>query len=475
MTNNRMSTIDSATQVAEHHILSYERGAPMRRYMIVYGLVALAGAALWGGVGSVLIPLHVQQIEFAQYFAGAMASVNLQELVTLKAQIAAGAAKATADQQRLLEVMAAYEAAKAGNLSMLKSIAFAATMLMQPLIGVASDRTRSRWGRRAPWILIGAIATVAGLIGMQYSSSILQLLLGWIVAQVGSNMVMSPLAATVADRMPAAQRGRMSAVAGVGLLAGFMLGVATAGALFGHFGVGSYLIFAAAIFLFSISFVLVARDLSSTAMQQQVESLATHLLSFTYALRNPDFRWVWVARVLVMVGWSTSAVYSVYMLQSYIEPALTAAEAAKTVSILNLAAFPGTLLAMVITGRWSDRIMRRKPFVIAASFLFAASMIVPFLWPTLIALYVQIMLAGMAVGTFLVVDQALLIDVLPHKGAAGRDLGIGQFAINLGQVMGPIMAGIVFSASGGYRMIWLAALFVLVLSAFALMPVKHAR
>ena len=475
MTNNRMSAIDSATPVAEQHTLSYERGAPMRRYMIVYGLVALAGSALWGGVGSVLIPLHVQQIEFAQYFAGAMASVNLQELVTLKAQIAAGAAKATADQQRLLEVMAAYESAKAGSLSMLKSIAFAATMLMQPLIGFASDRTRSRWGRRAPWMLIGAIATAAGLIGMQHSTSILQLLLGWVVAQVGSNVVMSPLAATVADRMPAVQRGRMSAVAGVGLLAGFMLGVATAGALFGHFGVGSYLIFAAALLLCSISFVLVARDLSSISMRQQVASLGAHLLSFTHALRNPDFRWVWVARVLVMFGWSTSAVYSVYMLQSYIQPALTAAEAAKTVSLLNLAAFPGTLLAMVITGRWSDRIMRRKPFVIGACFFLAASMIVPVVWPTLIALYVQIVLAGMAVGTFLVVDQALLIDVLPNKAAAGRDLGIGQFAINLGQVMGPILAGVVFSATGGYRMIWLAALLVLVFSAFALMPVKQAR
>lgn len=472
MTNTSTSPIDSAARVAEHHVFSYEGGAAMRRYMIVYGLVALAGSALWGGVGSVLIPLHVQQIEFAQHFAGAMASVNLQELMALKAQIAAGAAKATADQQRLLEVMAAYESAKAGNLSMLKSIAFAATMLMQPLIGVISDRTRSRWGRRAPWILIGAIATLAGLIGMRYSTSILQLLLGWIVTQVGSNVVMSPLAATVADRMPAAQRGLMSAVAGVGLLAGFMLGMATAGSLFGRFGVGSYLVFAGGLFLFAISFVLVARDLPSSSMHKHAATVGEHLLSFTYAMRNRDFRWVWIARVLVMFGWSTSAVYSVYILQSYIEPALTAAEAAKTVAILNLASFPGTLLAMAITGRWSDRIMRRKPFVIGASFLFAASMIVPFLWPTLIALYVQIVLAGMAVGTFLVVDQALLIDVLPNKGAAGRDLGVGQFAINLGQVMGPILAGLVFSATGGYRMIWIAALLVLVLSAFAVMPVK---
>jgi MFS family permease len=175
-----------------------------------------------------------------------------------------------------------------------------------------------------------------------------------------------------------------------------------------------------------------------------------------------------------MFGYATAATFTVYMLQSYIEPALTAEQAAKTVPLLYLASLPGTLLGMVVTGQWSDRIMRRKPFVIGASFLLAASMIVPFLWPTLTALYVQFVVGGVAFGTFLAVDQALLIDVLPYKGAAGRDLGMGQFAANMGSVMGPILAGVVLSATGGYRMVWLAALLLAVFAAFALMPVKRA-
>jgi MFS family permease len=469
-----MSTIDGTAPFAENHVFIYERGPAMRGYMILYALAALSGAAVWGGVGNVLLPLHVQQIEFAQFFAGAMASVNLQELIALKTQIAAGAATATADQQRLLEVLAAYESARAGNLAMLKSIAVGVTMLMQPLIGLVSDRTRSRWGRRAPWLVIGAISTTLGLVGMQYSTAILQLLVCWVAAQVGVTMIMGPLAATVADRMPADQRGLMSGIAGVGLLVGFNLGMAGASALYGKFGVGSYLVFAAVLFLFSTAFVLFARDRSSMSMQQRAASLGAHLLSVTHALRDWDFRWVWGARALVMFAYATSATYTVYMLQSYIEPGQSVAQAAKTVSLLHLAALPGTLLAMVITGRWSDRIMRRRPFVIGASFLFAASMIVPFLWPTLIALYVQFVVGGVAFGIFLAVDQALLIDVIPNKQAAGRDLGMGQFAANLGSVMGPLLAGIVLSATGGYRMIWLAALLLAVVSAFALMPVKRA-
>lgn len=470
-----MSATSITAEAAEAHQFSYERGPAMRRYMVLYALAALAGAALWGGTGGVLIPLHVQQIEFAQIFTGALASVNLQELTTLKSQIAAGTATASAEQQKLLELLATYESAKANSLALITSIGVAITMLVQPLVGVASDRTRSRWGRRAPWIVFGAFVTVAGLIGMQHSTTIVQLLLGWIVAQVGGNVVGGPLAATVVDRIPAAQRGLISAIAGVGLLAGFILGLALGGALFGQFGMNSYLFFAAAVFVFSIAFVLFANDRSSKAMRVHAASIGKHLISFTHALRDSDFRWVWIARVIMLFGYGASTTYSVYMLQSYIEPAMSAAEAAKTVPLLHLAAFPGTLLAMVITGRWSDKIMRRKPFVVVASFVLAASMIVPFIWPTLLALYVQIVLAGMAVGTFLVVDQALLIDVLPDKDAAGRDLGIGTLASNLGQALGPILAGAVLSATGGYRMIWLAAAVLVTLAAFAVMPVKRAK
>jgi MFS family permease len=257
---------------------------------------------------------------------------------------------------------------------------------------------------------------------------------------------------------------------------GFILGISIAGAMVGHFGMRSYLIFAAVVLLFSIAFVLVAPDLPSSSMQIQAARLGTHLLSCTYALRDPDFRWVWGARILLMFAYAAAATYTIYMLQSYIEPGLTVAQAAKTVSLLNLAALPGTVLAMAITGRWSDRIMRRKPFVIGASFLLAAAFLMPYLWPTLIALYVKYVIGGIAFGVFLAVDQALVIDVLPNKqGAAGRDLGMGAFAANLGSLMGPIMAGALVSATGGYRTIWLAALLLAVIAAFALMPVKRAR
>lgn len=447
----------------------------MRRYMGCYMLVALSLTAILGGIGTVILPLHVQQFEFAHFFAGVVDRVNLQELIALKAQVAAGAVSASVEQQRLLAVLAEFESAKAASVSLAATLAIAAAMILQPAVGIASDRTRSRWGRRTPWMLIGAVLALVGTLLMYFAGSVGQLIGGYALTSVAYAFVGGPLSATVVDRIPALKRGAMSAVAGIGLLIGYVVGMAVAGSLFGRLGTSSYLVFGAAIGLVTLLFVTMCRDSSSKGLCVASGSLGDHLLSFTFALRDADFRWVFIARVVMLFGYSVSGTFGVYMLQSYIEPGMSAEDAAKTMPLLHIVGLPATLLAMVFSGRWSDKVRRRKPFVIGASMLLSVSMAVPFMFPTLWALYAQHVLAGVAVGTFLVVDQALLIDVLPDKDAAGRDLGIGAFASNLGQAIGPMVASLVLAATGGYRMIWFAAMVLTLIAAFAIFPVRKVR
>ena len=46
-------------------------------------------------------------------------------------------------------------------------------LLVQPIIGAMSDRTNSRWGRRTPYFIFGAILCALGLFFMPWSSSVL--------------------------------------------------------------------------------------------------------------------------------------------------------------------------------------------------------------------------------------------------------------------------------------------------------------
>ena len=79
-------------------------------------------------------------------------------------------------------------------------------LIVQPIIGAMSDRTSSRFGRRTPYFLIGAIICSISLFLMPYSSALwMAASLLWIL-DAGNNITMEPYRAYVADRLVPDQR-----------------------------------------------------------------------------------------------------------------------------------------------------------------------------------------------------------------------------------------------------------------------------
>ena len=74
-------------------------------------------------------------------------------------------------------------------------------LLVQPIIGAMSDRTASRYGRRTPYFLIGAILCSLSLLAMPYSSALwMAASLLWIL-DAANNVTMEPYRAYVSDRL----------------------------------------------------------------------------------------------------------------------------------------------------------------------------------------------------------------------------------------------------------------------------------
>jgi maltose/moltooligosaccharide transporter len=74
-------------------------------------------------------------------------------------------------------------------------------LLVQPLIGALSDRTDSRWGRRTPYFLFGAVLCAIGLFFMPLSSSLLMAVSMLWILDAGNNITMEPYRAYVSDRL----------------------------------------------------------------------------------------------------------------------------------------------------------------------------------------------------------------------------------------------------------------------------------
>ena len=121
-------------------------------------------------------------------------------------------------------------------------------IITDPIIGYLSDRTHSRWGRRVPWMVIGALILsggIIGLFGVPQSLSLLGTII-WVggffaLATVGFTMVAIPYGATAGEmtqdpKERSTMMGFRMAFASVGiLLGGAVIPQLAGGTRDGHF------------------------------------------------------------------------------------------------------------------------------------------------------------------------------------------------------------------------------------------------
>ena len=455
----------------------YLGGRLFYQYIVAFILASVFLYACYAAMAGILLPNSVQTIEFQHYFANTgVQDVNaVQELTNLKQAVDAGTATATAEQQHLLDLLGQYEAARATSISLMMMIGSFFTLFAQPIVGVISDRWRSAFGRRAFWIVAGAIGGAVFMVGLRYSSTIALLTVFWTVGQVSLNFMQAPLSTTVADRVPENRVGMVSGLSGVGMMGGFTGGSVVAGLLMNRLGLDTYFVFALAVVAGALLFVALAKDRSSKNLEVAPFDWIGFFKGYAIPMRDHDFRWTWIARFFMFFGYTAISNFVLYILQSHIQPALSASEANTTFAGLSSAALPGQLIMMLIAGRLSDKVGRRKPFVIGSSAFIAAIMLIPILAPTLPAFYVFFILLAASYGMYMAVDVALFIDVLPDKEAAGRDLGVANVASNIGQMLAPVAAGQVVALTAGYSSLFIMSIIAVAISAVAIIPVKKVR
>jgi maltose/moltooligosaccharide transporter len=107
-------------------------------------------------------------------------------------------------------------------------------MIVQPIIGHYSDRTWTRFGRRKPFFLAGAIAACFGMMLMPNAGALTAflplVLMGagmLMIMDASFNVAMEPFRALVADKLPASQRTKgfsvQTALIGIGAVLGSWL------------------------------------------------------------------------------------------------------------------------------------------------------------------------------------------------------------------------------------------------------------
>ena len=370
-----------------------------------------------------------------------------------------------------LQVQGIDPAHKAANLAIITGVGAFVAMIASPIAGLISDRTRSRFGRRAPYLVFGSLATGLALVGMGFANGVAQLVIAWSIVQLTLNFVISPLTALMPDRVPSPVRGLFSSLLGLGTMVGIIAGQ-VAGAAFAKNIQAGYFILPGVMLVVVTLFVILCPDKSSRDQVNEPFSLGVFLRTFWVNPRkHPDFFWGFLGRMLLFTGYFAVNGYQLYVLQDYIGLGSKAAGVVPLLGIVNLL---GVVVTMSFSGPLSDRLGRRKIFVIVASCVMAGAMVIPLVSPTLIGMILFTLVSSFGFGTYMSVDSALMADVLPSAESFAKDLGVLNIAATLPQTIGPFLSGAVVLVAG-YAALFPVGIALAVLGALAIIPIKSVR
>ncbi|MBN9158826.1 MFS transporter [Microbacterium sp.] len=363
---------------------------------------------------------------------------------------------------------------KVANLAIVTTTSFVFTLFAQPIAGALSDRTRSRFGRRVPWMVLGALVGGVLLLGMGSLADLMWITVFWVVIQVALNFLQAPLTTITADRFPRAKRGGASAMIGLGTQLGMTVGVMLAVGLGGQLGLG-YSVFGIAVIVVTVLFAVVNKDWSSKHAEVEPFRWGAFFRGFWINPRkHPDFFWAFTGRFLLILGYFVVSAYQLYILTDYIRLPLQQAQGA--VMTLTLVAFVPTLIAIALSGWWSDKVGRRKVFIYVATVVMAAGLAFPLIMPSMTGMIIMSIVNGVGFGLYMSVDAALMTEVLPNEGtSAGKDLGILNVATNIPQALSAPIAAVIIGSLGGYPVLFVFAIVFAVLGAVAIAPIKSVR
>jgi MFS family permease len=194
---------------------------------------------------------------------------------------------------------------------------------------------------------------------------------------------------------------------------------------------------------------------------------------FALPRQAPDFYWALAGRLALVLGYFMVNGYQLYILTDHV--GLTDERAARVLGTNALLFLTTAILGTVVAGPLSDRLQRRKAFVIGASLLSMVAVSFPLFSATTGGMYAFAVVGGVAFGAYFSVDSALMSEVLPSNDARARDLAVLNTANTGGQALAPAASSLLVALGLGFGPVFIGSLVVCALGAALIVPIRSVR
>ena len=340
----------------------------------------------------------------------------------------------------VLEV--APHAAKNTLLGLVGLTGLLAAAVAQVPVGWASDRTRSRIGRRLPYLLWATICIPMGLVALATPLNYASLLVTWVFIQTNSGIAYSPYLASIRDLVPHERMGVASSIKTLLEAAGGASVLFAAGLMVGHYARPDGLPWLwATLAMFAAVIMLTAGVSSLTIFRRMRDAGAAGIASFHRANMafpeatdltrlHPNLPWFVASRSAFLAAVVIFTTFGLFFLRDKVQVDNPAQ--ALGVAIIGVG---GMLTLTTYPAGWlSDRIGRRPVLTAGVIVVVAGTLGMMFVNTYLLAVLVASVVGG-AVGVILTVHWAIAND-LTTPGREAQHMGI----VNLGTLVGAAAA-----------------------------------
>jgi MFS family permease len=325
------------------------------------------------------------------------------------------------------------------SLALVGFLQFFFSVAVQPTVGSISDYATTRWGRRKPFIVAGALFDALFLIGIASANSLLAIAAFATLLALSTNVARGPFQGYVPDLVPDRQVGLASAMVGLMQVLGNVVGFALAAIANSEGNVGLAILAIASIELVTMLSVVLRVPNGPPAKARNGRSWLSIAAETwgTDILRERSYIWLLASRLFILMG--GAAVLNFVFLYLADAHGLSQKDAGGAFLMMLLAATVVSLLAIVPASRLSDR-YGRKPVIYACTALGAFGVGLIAVAPTVAIATVGAALFGASQGTFLAVDWALMTDIIP-KAASGRYMGLSNVVTASSTTIAVIIGG----------------------------------
>ena len=356
------------------------------------------------------------------------------------------------------QVEALFPVQKALVVGIVVCLSTTAGIIVNIFSGVLSDNIRLGWGRRWPYILLGAVLTCLGLlVPALLPLAVFAVVSGYLMMQVFTNLSAGSYQPLLPDIIQEDQRGQASGFQGLMTFIGSAMGFGLSGYLVGIGQVGSALISMSAAFLLTALFTIRTIRHSDKFPHEPVSISIWDAAREIFRPRTVviSFYWLVFGSFLIFMG-SAGLTYFEYY---YFETILKVSNPAFAVAITGLVVLLAAMFSSIVFGTLSDRVGRRNLIIGAAVVAGTATFFIPFLTNFYVFLAFACMVGG-PLGVFNSVVYALASDLSPRE-ETGKYMAYMNLAVGGASVVATPLEGVLLTVLGVSNMLGFVVIFTI--------------